>query len=581
MDRPVVILDDARSERLLCFTQPLAIVCATTASEVASVLGEIEAALAHGRHVAGYFSYELGYLLEPHLRALLPSHRHVPLMWFGIFGAVRECDPQVLQEHISGRAYAGPLRHEWNLRDYSARFRRVHGFIEAGDIYQANLSFRSRFNVLGDPLALYAQLRKQAAAAHCAYIDDGKRQILSLSPELFFSISANGRVVAKPMKGTAQRGETPAADAAARAHLRASDKERAENLMIVDLLRNDIGRIAEIGSVTVDELFAVEIYPTVHQMVSTVSAQLKPGMGPPDIVRALFPCGSVTGAPKIRAMEIIAELEASPRGVYCGAIGHFAPDGSASFNVAIRTLTLAGGQGELGIGGAVVHDSRSEAEYAECLLKARYFESVRQPIELIETMRWSPAEGFVRLQRHLARMAASASTFGIAFDRSAAVRVLSEAIADGHEALRVRLVLSEAGEFACTVLPLPVEKAQWRFMISSERVQSADVFLRHKTSRRELFEAEHRSAVARGYDEAIFLNERGEITEGSRTNVFARIDGELVTPSVECGLLNGCLRQEMVDERKFRGSVLVPRDLEIADEVWLGNSARGLIRAIR
>ena len=243
-----------------------------------------------------------------------------------------------------------------------------------------------------------AQLRARSAAAHGAFIDDGERQILSLSPELFFDLSPDGQLTAKPMKGTIARGADLQSDADARAALAASVKDRAENLMIVDLLRNDLGRIAEIGSVRVEDLFAVETYPTLHTMVSTVKARLKPGSDIAAIVRALFPCGSITGAPKIRAMEIIRELEASPRGVYCGAIGHFAPDGSARFNVAIRTLTIRGGAGELGIGGAVVQDSASGAEYDECLLKARYYEAARRPLELIETLRWSPDEGFVRLR---------------------------------------------------------------------------------------------------------------------------------------------------------------------------------------
>jgi para-aminobenzoate synthetase/4-amino-4-deoxychorismate lyase len=582
MGMPTVILDNARSGKLLVFSGTLAAVRADGPAEIEPALAQLQQALALGKHVAAYFSYELGYLLEARLRPLLPPERRVPLMWFAVFDAPVEAEADgYLREQVRGRSYAGPLRHEWSEPDYAARFRRVHAFIQAGDIYQANLSFRSRFNFVGDPLALYAQLRHTAASAHCAYVDDGEYQILSLSPELFFAISADGRIVAKPMKGTAPRGETPAADAAARAHLRTSDKERAENLMIVDLLRNDIGRIAETGSVTVDELFTIETFPTVHQMVSTVSAQLKPSAVPRDIIQALFPCGSVTGTPKIRAMEIIAELEASRRGIYCGAVGYFAPDGFASFNVAIRTLTLTHGRGELGIGGAVVYDSRVEAEYAECLLKARYFESARLPLELIETLRWSRVEGFVRLDRHLARIAASAMHFGIPFLPDGAMAALTQATINGEAVLRVRLSLSEDGTFCCSTAPFQVPQPAWRYTISPIRVQTGDLLLRHKTSRRELFDQEHAQSIKSGYDEVVFLNERGEITEGSRTNVFARIDGDLVTPPLDGGLLNGCLRQELIETGKCVERVLVPRDLQIAGEVWLGNSLRGLIRAVR
>jgi para-aminobenzoate synthetase / 4-amino-4-deoxychorismate lyase len=583
MPAPTILFDDARPghERLLRFAAPHSLIRADAPDEIPAAFDEIESALAAGRHVAGYLSYELGYLLEPRLAPLLPTQRALPLLWFGVFDQPEEQGDTAafLAANMRGRAHAGALSHEWSEQEYAARFARVHALIEAGDIYQANLSFRSRFAFAGDPLALYAALRQRAGAAHCAYLDDGERHILSLSPELFFRASADGHMVTKPMKGTAARHGDPAADAAARAHLVASDKERAENLMIVDLLRNDLGRVARLGSVAVEELFAVETYPTVHQMVSTISARLKPAAGPRDIVAALFPCGSVTGAPKIRAIEIIRELEASLRGVYCGAIGWFAPDGSAAFNVAIRTLTICGDRGELGIGGAVVYDSQAHSEYAECLLKARYFEAARAPLELIETLRWSPGEGFARLHRHLARMAESAAFFGIPFDRAAALGALEIAVRERTDVLRVRLTMAESGAFACTAVPLGPEIAKWRYAISSVRVRSGDVLLRHKTSRRELFESELARVAQSGIDEVVFLNERGEVTEGSRSNVFARLDGRLLTPALSCGLLNGCLRQELIACGDCAEAILTPADLARADKIYLGNSLRGLIPA--
>ena len=425
---PSVLLDDARPghARLSRFARPLGQIMAWTADDVPAALAALEAARAAGHHLAGYFAYELGLALEPKLAPRLPKNFPGPLLWFGVFAA-----PEILEgaaaeaalaESVSGRAYAGPLRPEWNEEAYTRRFARTHDWIGAGDIYQANLSFRAGFAFAGDPMALYRDLRRKAGAAHCAVIDDGTRHILSLSPELFFDLTTGGALTARPMKGTAPRGNDAPSDAAAREALSSSAKDRAENLMIVDLLRNDLGRIAEIGSVAVANLFAVETYPTLHTMVSTVTAQLKPDTGIPALLKAIFPCGSITGAPKIRAMEIIAALEESPRGAYCGAIGYFAPDGSARFNVAIRTLTLEGARGELGVGGAVVHDSTAQGEYAECLLKARYFAQARKPLELIETLRYAPGEGFTRLDLHLARMAASAPVFGLAFDRDKADR---------------------------------------------------------------------------------------------------------------------------------------------------------------
>ena len=578
--RPCLILDDAAQGQAQAFARPLTTIRAATPEEVPDALAAIEAARAAGRHVAGYFSYELGYVLETRLIPLLPAARAVPLLWFGVFESPETVKGDAAFEAwCDGRAYAGALTHEWDEAAYRLRFDRVRDLIASGDLYQANLSFRSRFAFLGDPLTLYRGLRAASAARYGAYLDDGERQILSLSPELFFDLDAGGKIAARPMKGTAARGEDPSADAEARARLAANPKDRAENLMIVDLLRNDLGRIADIGSVSVGDLFAVETYPTLHQMVSTVTARLRSGMGVNDIVRALFPCGSVTGAPKIRAMEVIAALEHSPRGVYCGAIGHFAPDGSARFNVAIRTLTITGNRGELGIGAAVVQDSVAEGEYAECLLKARYFEVPRRPLELIETLKFSPAESFVRLDLHMARLERSAAAFGFAFDKDVALRALHQAVAKPPSALRVRLTLSEDGKYACTATSLLREETAWTYAISPLHVSSADVLARHKTNWRDLYDSEFtRLTKSLACNEVVFLNERGEIVEGSRTNVFVARDGMLLTPLLSAGALDGCLRRVLIEEGRCVEATLLPGDLENGD-VYLGNSLRGLIPA--
>lgn len=584
---PVVLLDDPSPsrDRLKYFAAPLGVIVAKTPGEVPAAFAALEAAKAEGRHLAGYFSYELGLVLEPRLAPLLPHVRPVPLLWFGVFDAPEvlegEAAAAVLASRIAGRAYAGPLRHEWNEPAYRIRFARVQDWIAAGDIYQANLSFRARFAFQGDPLALYRDLRTQAGAAHGAYIGDGVRHILSLSPELFFDLSPAGRLTARPMKGTAARGPDAPSDEMARRSLAASEKDRAENLMIVDLLRNDLGRIAQTGSVDVRDLFAVETYPTLHQMVSTITAQLKPGTGIAAILKALFPCGSVTGAPKIRAMQIIQALEESPRGIYCGSIGHFAPDGSAQFNVAIRTLTISGGRGELGIGGAVVYDSTAPSEYAECLLKARYYEAARKPLELIETLRYAPGEGFARLDLHLGRMARSAGAFGMTFARDAALQAMQSAVFDASSAMRTRLTLNEDGQFAATAAPLSdTAPSRWTYAISPRRILSTDALQRYKTAWRELYDGESaRLGTECGCDEVIFLNERGEIAEGSRTNVFAQLDGALVTPPLSAGALDGCLRREMIDSGECAERTLMPADLARAQKVFLGNSLRGLIPA--
>jgi para-aminobenzoate synthetase/4-amino-4-deoxychorismate lyase len=540
------------------FLAPSAVIAADGPGEVPAALAAVEKALAAGRHVAGWLAYELGYGLERRLVPLAPGC--FPLLRLGVFDAPGEAPAPL------GRAYAGPLRHDWDVAAYRQRFTKVKALIEAGDIYQANLSYRARFAFAGDPLALYERLRRESRASWCAFVEDGERTVVSLSPELFFELDKDGAIAARPMKGTAARAGDDLRESAA---LSASAKERAENLMIVDLIRNDLGRIAETGSVAVKALFDVETYPTLHTMVSTVTAKKRADTGMVDILRALFPCGSVTGAPKIRAMEVLHELENTPRGAYCGAMGHFAPDGSARFNVAIRTLTIAGDRGELGIGGGVVQDSEAGAEYAECRLKARFFEDGRPPLELIETLKFE--KDFVRLDSHLARMAASARVFGLAFEAPRARAALASAVAGYGGPQRVRLTLDEAGRHAATTAPLEPNPPHWTYAIARHPVASTDLLRRHKTSWRGREEA----SLA---DETLFLNERGELAEGARSNIFIARGGVLVTPPLEAGVLDGRLRAELIGQGKAREAVLTPDDLKGA-EVYFGNSLRGLIPA--
>jgi para-aminobenzoate synthetase/4-amino-4-deoxychorismate lyase len=577
-----VILDFPGGRR--AFQQPLAVIAADSAAEVPAALAAIRAALDEGRHVAGWLGYELGHALEARLLPLL--REGAPLLRLGVYDAPGEAPAP------TGRAYAGPLRHDWIEADYLARFAQVKALIAAGDIYQANLSYRARFAFAGDALALYERLRAASLAPWCGFADDGERQIVSLSPELFFDLAADGRISAQPMKGTAPRLGDDLSESAALAE---SPKNRAENLMIVDLIRNDLGRIAQTGSVAVKALFSVETYPTLHTMVSTVTGKKRPDASVEDILRALFPCGSVTGAPKIRAMEVLRDLEDQPRGAYCGALGYFAPDGGAQFNVAIRTLTISGGAGVLGIGGGVVQDSDGPSEYAECRLKARFFEAERQPIHLIETLKFD--HGFVRLDSHLARLEDSARLFALPYDAARALAALEGAVAlysspaseglagevavagprasEGRRGqLRVRLTLDEAGRFEAAAAPLEPNPPHWTYAIAGGRVVSSDPLQRHKTGWRALYEAEAGPA-----DEMLFLNERGELAEGARSNVFIHRDGVLLTPPLSSGALDGRLRAELIASGQAREAVLKPDDLK-GGEVFFGNSLRGLIKAI-
>ena len=366
---PLVLFDQGPLPGGTLFDAPHRLIEARTAEEVAPALAAMEQAQAAGQWLAGSASYELGYVLSPKLAPRLPPDRREPLLRFGVFDAPRPPDPDPAPQPCG----LGPLVPDWSRATYARAFDRVHAYLASGDIYQANLTMPLRGHLTGDAFALYTRLRARQPVPFGAYLDLGGMRLLSRSPELFFAMSATGQLRTRPMKGTMRRGATPDEDAALKAALAASDKNRAENLMITDLLRNDFGRIARIGSVRVPQLFAVETYATVHQMVSEVTAEILPGMGLADILAAVFPCGSITGAPKIRAMEIIAELEPTPRGSYCGAIGWIAPDGAMEFSVAIRTLICDPDGGvTLNVGGGLVHDSTAEGEYDEALLKASF-----------------------------------------------------------------------------------------------------------------------------------------------------------------------------------------------------------------
>jgi para-aminobenzoate synthetase / 4-amino-4-deoxychorismate lyase len=573
----------------LLFTDPVEIVSAETPEEVSAAIARIEAAVKSGLHAAGFFAYELGYVLEPKLAGLMPKRRNVPLIWLGLYKSPVEMTSKEVEHWLathtrSGSYHFADVTLAWDEAAYLERFVQVQEKIRAGDIYQLNLAFKARFNLSGSPLTFFLDLRQKQRVAYGGIADTGKVTVLSASPELF--IEQEGRIVStRPMKGTAPRAGTIEADAEARRQLATDVKQRAENLMIVDLMRNDIGRIAEIGSVSVTDLFTVETFQTLHQMTSGIRATLKEDIGMAELLRGIFPPGSVIGAPKIRAMELIAGLETEPRGVYCGAIGHVSPQGRALFNVAIRTaVVFRDATGEMGIGSGIVWDSQGEKEYAECLLKMKFLTDPVKRFDLIETMLYEPGGELVLLERHMDRLRTSAHYFAFAFDEAAARRALAEAVKGKAERLRVRLLLLEGGAVSVTTTPLPHAKADalMRFVLSPTKLNSADIFLFHKTTRRELYDREwqHYSESA-GADEVIYLNERGELAEGSRTTIFLEKDGQLLTPALSSGLLAGTLRAGLLASGRAREAVLKLNDLETADTIYLGNSVRGLVRAER
>lgn len=550
---------------------------------------EVERLRSEGKHLAGFISYEAGYLTEDSLARLLPEARDVPLVWMGVFDTVEEetVAPRPLNPPARQQVSAiETLEAELTRKDYTGAIHRTLDYIKAGDIYQANFTYRSSFNWSGDPLDLFESLTATQPVPYAAYIDTGQEVILSLSPELFFDIS-DGVIRTRPMKGTARRGRTTDEDRRLADALARDPKERAENLMILDLMRNDLSRITAPGSVMVPERFTVERYRTVHQMTSSVEARLQPGTDFPALLGALFPCGSITGAPKVRAMEIISELEHSPRGVYTGAIGHLDPGGDAAFNVAIRTLTLKPRdetrqewRGSVGVGGGIVYDSTPEREFEECQIKIAFLDRPnKEPVQLIETMKAEAGDIFL-LREHLARLEDSARYF----DFPCATETIRDSIEARAASLgagpwRLRLLLSADGSFDFTDAPLEARQAPLRFTIASTRVSSDDLFLFHKTTRRALFDETLTAEAARcGADEVLFLNERGELTEGSRSNIFLRKNGVLLTPPLASGCLPGTLRAHLLANpgTQIVEQVLTLADLDAADEILFGNSLRGL-----
>ncbi|WP_420126354.1 aminodeoxychorismate synthase component I [Longimicrobium sp.] len=539
--------------------------------EVVGVLQAVERAAAEGLHAAGFVAYEAAPAFDPALATHPPDPR-LPLAWFAVY--VSRDDVVPTWDAAGGEAELGAWSIDVPESEYLPKVERVRALIAAGDTYQTNFTARLRASFRGDPVALYERLCLGQRSAFCACFDLGDgTTVVSASPELFFR--AEGRELElKPMKGTRPRGRWTAEDRALAAELARSPKDRAENLMIVDLLRNDAGRLAEFGSVRVERLYDVERYETVHQMTSTIRARLRPDVGLADVFRALFPCGSVTGAPKVRTMEIIRDLEPSPRGVYCGAIGLVSP-GEAVFSVGIRTLLLdaAAGTAELGVGSGITWDSDSAAEYRESWSKAAFVRRAPAGFRLLETMLWEPADGWFLLDGHLRRLADSAEYWGYAFDADEAVRRLSALVpVFVGLPMRVRLMLDREGRMEIEARTHVPSNEPARIAIAAEPVDSADPRLYHKTTSRAMYE--RRAASRPDSDDVLLVNERGELTESAIANLVVRIDGALWTPPLECGLLPGVLRAHLLATGEIRERVLHPADLARAEDVWLINSVR-------
>lgn len=590
-----ILLDGAGGRpgsKSLLFSDPVRILRADTLEQVEPLLALVDEAASEGYHVAGFLAYEAGYAFlrqrftEFESGMNLPGN--APLGWFGVYRPPQEVSPEIIAsstESYLDHVEAPDLEAVESAEDFRQRVRDIRHLIHEGDVYQVNHTTRFRAPFHSDPLDLYLSVRRRQPVAYGAFINADGRCVLSFSPELFFKVD-NTVIEAEPMKGTAPRGGTAAQDAGLSAWLAGDEKNRAENLMIVDLLRNDLSMVCRPGSVVVPERFAISTLPSVHQMTSKVTGQLNHEVDLPALFRALFPCGSITGAPKIRSMRRIRSLEAGPRGVYCGAIGYVsgsAGNRKACFSVAIRTAVLGNGELTLGAGGGIVWDSDPEEEYQEMLLKTRFFsnQAVAPPIQLIETMRWTArTSGVPYLTYHLDRLEHSAAALGFLWDRANVAQDVSDwrPSSSGGD-WRLRLLLDSDGSISLSASPLDEKASELTICLTSVRTSSSHPRYHHKTTDRGAYDRALAEAHANDCYDGLLMNERGEITEGAITNLFIRQRGIWLTPPLSSGLLAGVGRRVFMLENAVREEVLMPSDLEAADEIIITNAIIGTRKA--
>lgn len=553
-------------------------------ADVKSVLDEVETRVSEGYTAAGFLGYEAGFAFVPGMPGLRSAD--FPLAWFALSRHVTSLDPGCLPESFGPETdhQIEDLSLNLSRDEYETAIERIKKWIERGHSYQVNFTMRYRGKFSGSSRSLYRRLRGRQRVDYAAYFETDRWSVVSLSPELFFQQEGKD-VTVKPMKGTASRGRTNEEDALCIKELQESAKERSENLMIVDMLRNDLGRICEIGSIEVTDPMRVEKYETLLQMTTTVRGRLKPATSLAQVFGAAFPCGSVTGAPKVRTMQIIDELENAPRGIYTGAIGVVSPE-RAVFSVAIRTamIDLRRQSIEMGVGSGILYEADPQREYQECVLKGRFLTDQSPEFKLLETILWTPGSGFSRLPLHLDRLADSARYFLFDLNLEQVMQSLSRAHDDltggrGGDA-RVRLLVSRYGSVEIEIHDTDPPKGEILRVRFAGVVDSSDPFLFHKTTNRRLYDRELRKAREEGYFEALFTNEHGQVTEGAISNVFVLTNGVYATPPVSCGLLAGTYRRHLLETRPFpiEERVLTVDDLAHADAVFCCNAVRGLVK---
>jgi para-aminobenzoate synthetase/4-amino-4-deoxychorismate lyase len=563
----IILHDKARG--WLRFSKPLQVIVATKPDEVIPALKRVERSVnANGRHAAGFISYEAAVAFDPALRTHEPGE--FPLLWFGIYPLP---DPFELPAPDYDAFSLDSLIPSANQFEYEKAISRIKRHIHSGDTYQVNYTIRLRAGFSGDPWHLFLALVRAQDPGYSAWVDTGRYVICSASPELFFRLERN-HLICKPMKGTVKRGRTLEEDEALSLWLCGSEKNRAENLMIVDMIRNDLGRVAEINSVTVPRLFEVERRPTLWQMTSTVEAVSDKPLT--EILEALFPCASITGAPKVRTTEIISEIEPEPRGIYTGCVGYFAPDRSAQFNVAIRTAVVDRDKGNLeyGAGGGIVWDSAGDDEYREALLKARVLTERRPEFSLLETILWTPETGYFLLDRHLRRLVDSALYFDYRIDIENVESVLLQNAMEFNAPRRVRLLVSREGAVEVQTSSISAADPDKPVLVklAREPLDSAETFLYHKTTFRSMYDKARENCPE--CDDVLLYNELGELTESSIANIVVEINGALLTPPVSSGLLAGTFRAMLLQEGKIEERIIRVEDLQRYTKIYLVNSVQ-------
>ena len=550
-------------DKWLHFSKPHAVISTKNIQNVGETLLEIERLVNEEQwHAAGFVSYEAAPAFDNSLHVIKTDD--FPLLWFGLYD-----QPQIVRLPNPEKDFTDLKWEPTTERNiYNTAIAKVKDHIASGNTYQVNYTMRLQTDFTDDAWNFFLALA-QTQNKYAAYIDTGRHIICSASPELFFELDGK-TLTGRPMKGTVKRGRTTQEDRELADWLHRSAKNRAENVMIVDMIRNDFGRIAEIGSVHVPELFTVEKYPTLLQMTSTVKAKTKASLI--EIFSALFPCASITGAPKVSTMNIISELETTPRKIYTGSIGTIAPNRKARFNVAIRTAIIDREQhkAEYGVGGGIVWDSTSTDEYSEALLKARVLKERPQNFSLLETMLWTPENGYFLLENHLARAADSAEYFGFDFSQDRLAAYLDQMAKDFTSPQRVRILVNRAGEISAEAKDFHAQEKIFKVQLAKTPIDSQNVFLFHKTTKRDMYPVP-------ALDDILLFNEKEELTEFTIGNLVVEMNGQLFTPPISCGLLAGTFRTHLLETGKISERVIRKDELQDCTKIFLVNSVRGWV----